>query len=83
MQPNRADLPRVVDHCILSRAVLVTRDAISRKWMSKKPDRKSALLEEDVLIIGNESANDSDASDAPCCRWAMCDAVFWGEGVCL
>ena len=79
MQPNRADPPHVVDHCILSRAVL----AISRKWMSKKPDRKSALLEEDVLIIGNESANDSDASDAPCCRWAMCDAVFWGEGVIL
>ena len=80
MQPNRADLPRVVEHCILSRAVLLTRDAISRKWMSKKPDRKSALLEEDVLIIGNESANDSDA---PCCRWEMCVAVFWGEGVIL
>ena len=36
--------------------------------MSEKPDRMSysALLEADMLIFGNESANDSDASDAPC-----------------
>eukprot|EP00439_Symbiodinium_sp_Y106_P012441 s8232_g1.t2 len=45
----------------------VTRDANSRTWMSKKPDRKSVstlLEEEDVLIFGNGSVNDSDGWNA-------------------
>ena len=59
----------------------VTRDANSRTWMSKKPDRKSVstlLEEEDVLIFGNGSVNDSDV---PCLAWAICSAVFFCEGV--
>ena len=80
---------------ILKRSAFIRSDCCSFKDTDDTPPALNGLVrnqigrqvqhkrEEDVLIFENESANHSDASDAPCLLWAMRSAVTDQQTVAL